>query len=105
MLIAIFLLTSAATDPGPAPVRICNDMNLTVGGVWFEAQSGGAHVTLNADLRPGACADIPAIAPGDYVLRFDERSGDHAMMCARRLTVKAGDVIHVNADDGSSCMM
>ncbi|HEY3812181.1 MAG TPA: hypothetical protein VGL66_03065 [Caulobacteraceae bacterium] len=104
MLVAIFAL--AIAGDAPSSVRVCSDMKVDVEGVMFEPTNGGANVVVDATLKPGACADVPQIAPGDYSLHFiDVAPGGQSAMCVRRVTVKAGDTVRINPDDGASCIL
>ncbi len=107
MLVAILaLMLSGGDGASPGPVRVCNAMQVALDGVRFEAAPGGANVTVDASLKPDACVDAPSMAPGDYTLRFIEHgpNGETAM-CARRVTVKAGDTVRISPDDGALCVL
>ena len=106
MLVAAIFVALAIDPMTPATPQICNGMQVEVDGVQFEAATGGASVAVSTTLKPGACVDVPQVAPGDYTLHFTERGPNgEAAMCARRVAVKPGDTIRISPDDGSSCVM
>jgi hypothetical protein len=100
------LLGDPAGAGATAPVRVCSDMKIDVEGVMFEGSNGGASVVVNTTLKPGACADAPSVAPGDYALHFIERGPQgQSAMCVRRLTVRPGDTVRISVDDGAQCVL
>jgi hypothetical protein len=109
MLVAILASTLYGGDDGASTpagsVRVCNAMPISLDGVLFETSTGGGGAAVDATLKPGACTDAPSMAPGEYTLRFIEHGPKgEAAMCARRVTVKPGDIVRISPDDGAQCV-
>ena len=103
-LVALLLASVPANHGATRPsASVCNRMTMDLTDVNF----AGAHHTfaLSGTLRPGRCAPLGGLPAGPYALRFIERSGQGAALCAREVDLSPNVVIWITPDDGSKCML